>query len=53
MKFGFLVKNCIYGHLDMSRIPKFDQNMSPEKKGRKMSATGIGIVTVHRCTATV
>ena len=23
-RFGFLVKNCIYSQLDMSRIPKFD-----------------------------
>ena len=35
LKFGFLVKNCIYSHLDMSRIPEFDQNMTPAKKGKK------------------
>ena len=26
-RFGFLVKNCIYSQLDMSRIPKFDQKI--------------------------
>ena len=26
-RFGFLVKNCIYSQLDMSRIPKFGQKM--------------------------
>ena len=35
LRFGFLMKNCIYGRLDMSRIPKFDRKMSPPKKGKK------------------
>ena len=35
LRFGFLVKNCIYGRLDMSRILKVDQKMTPRKKGTK------------------
>ena len=26
-RFGFLVKNCIYSQLDMSRIPKYAQKL--------------------------
>ena len=26
LRFGFLVKNCIYSHLDRSGIPKYAQN---------------------------
>ena len=26
LRFGFLVKNCVYSHLDRSGIPKFGQN---------------------------
>ena len=41
LKCGFLVNNCIHSHLDMSRIPKIDQNMASEQKGKKKSATGM------------
>ena len=27
LKIGFLVENCIYGQLEMSRIPKFGPKM--------------------------
>ena len=28
LNIGFLVKNCIYGQLGTSRIPKFDEHMT-------------------------
>ena len=39
-RFGFLVKNCIYSQLDMSRIPKFDPKMTSEKKEEKNPPPG-------------
>ena len=37
LKFGFLVKNCIYSHLDMSRIRKSGPKMTTRKKGSNSS----------------
>ena len=35
LKIGFLIKNCIFWLLDMSRIPKSGPKMTPEKKVKK------------------
>ena len=34
-------KLYMYSHLDMSRTPEFDQNMTPKKREEQKSATGI------------
>ena len=38
LKIGFLVKNCIFWLLELSRIPKFGPSMNPRKTRRKKSA---------------
>ena len=53
LKFGFLVKNCVYRQLGMSRIIKFDEKQQKKTKGVILEIDDVCEGGDRACTAGV